>query len=173
MQWGAEGFRGGDAKARPRPQRLLPLPAPSLPCSERGAGGGGAGCRDRPGHGGAFAPTRQCKAQFLFPVPDRARSGGTALKRHKRPATARLQRAARPPSASPGPAASPAPERGLGGGGGRGSLSPCLSFPISQRRGDPTLRLPSPAVDPLTPCLGRVVGTSLGAHVRGLGTAVT
>lgn len=107
MQRGAEGLQrgcGGDAKAGPRPQRLLSLPAPSLPCSESGAGGsggveGGGGGGETGAtrcNGGAFAPTRQCKAQFLFPVPDRARIGSTALKRHKRPATARFHRSSRP-----------------------------------------------------------------------------
>lgn len=67
---GAAGGRGGDAKARPGPQRVLPLPAPSLPGSERGAAAatraaGAAG----PVPGAELAPTRQCKAQFLFPVP--------------------------------------------------------------------------------------------------------
>lgn len=134
-QWGAE--------ALPRPSSSPPHPSLAASTERRAAG------RGRPGASGRGTAERSprpgsAKTQFLFPVPERARNGGTALKRHKRPA--KLGSAVPPSRFKPAAAALPPPlPRGA-----RGLRSSGCCPPAGARL---VLRSPRSAIASLlTPC---------------------
>lgn len=109
--------------------------APSGALRAREAAGRGTAERSpRPG---------SAKTQFLFPVPERARNGGTALKRHKR--LAKLGSAVPPSRFKPAAAALPPLPRGAGGLRGSGCCPPAVVRLV--------LRSPRSAIASLlTPC---------------------